>query len=228
MFDIFRVLPESSWFKTPSGLVPIKTCKKSGQKSSLYCKETYEAFWPQTVENSTACTYHQLVHLDKEFKYQVNSSCYNVDEINHLSWFILPPVQAWYYRQYNLDYKSLPFSTAFPDINVFVSFLVTIFISSSKIFIPRELNGKMGETIFEAAHSNIQQIIYWHLDGEYLGSTTRNHQMGIIADRGNHQLTLLDGQGLELKINFERVEHEHQILQIQKPLRLLILLIGVI
>ena len=80
--------------------------------------------------------------------------------------------------------------------------------NSSKIFIPRELNGKMGETIFEAAHSNIQQIIYWHLDGQYLGSTIRNHQMAIIADQGTHQLELVDGQGLELKTTFEVLNEE--------------------
>jgi penicillin-binding protein 1C len=210
MFKIIKQLESIPFSKIPeSETKPFTICSNSGQKSSLYCKETYEAFWPQTVENSTACTYHQLVHLDKEFKYQVNSSCYNVDEINHLSWFILPPVQAWYYRQYNLDYKSLPsFKIDCQEIGDNPTMQMIYPSHSSKIFIPRELNGKMGETIFEAAHSNIQQIIYWHLDGEYLGSTTRNHQMGIIADRGNHQLTLLDGQGLELKINFEVLNEE--------------------
>ena len=210
MFKIIKQLESIPFSKIPESETKSFTiCSNSGQKSNPYCKETYEAFWPQTVEYSTACTYHQLVHLDKKFKYQVNSSCYNVDEINHLSWFILPPVQAWYYRQYNLEYKSLPsFKIDCQEIGDKPTMQMIYPSHSSKIFIPRELNGKMGETIFEAAHSNIQQIIYWHLDGEYLGSTIRNHQMGIIADRGIHQLTLLDGQGLELKINFEVLNEE--------------------
>lgn len=210
MFKIIKQLESIPFSKIPESETKSFTiCSNSGQKSNPYCKETYEAFWPQTVEYSTACTYHQLVHLDKKFKYQVNSSCYNVDEINHLSWFILPPVQAWYYRQYNLEYKSLPsFKIDCQETGDKPTMQMIYPSHSSKIFIPRELNGKMGETIFEAAHSNIQQIIYWHLDGEYLGSTIRNHQMGIIADRGIHQLTLLDGQGLELKINFEVLNEE--------------------
>jgi len=198
----FSIIPESE-------IESFVICSNSGQKANPYCKETYEAFWPQTIQFSTPCTYHQLVHLDKELKHQVNSSCYNVDNINHLSWFILPPIQAWYYRQYNLDYKSLPpFKLDCQETTNKPTIQMIYPSNSSKIFIPRELNGKMGETIFEAAHSNIQQIIYWHLDGQYLGSTIRNHQMAIIADQGTHQLELVDGQGLELKTTFEVLNEE--------------------
>jgi penicillin-binding protein 1C len=41
------------------------------------------------------------------------------------------------------------------------------------------------------------------LDNEYLGVTQANHKMGIQAEKGLHQITLVDETGKEVSVKFE-------------------------
>jgi penicillin-binding protein 1C len=67
--------------------------------------------------------------------------------------------------------------------------------SNAKVFVPRELDGSLGKTVFEAAHRNAESTIYWHIDGEFKGVTKGNHQMAFHPGVGNHTLTLVDEKG---------------------------------
>ncbi|MEI9917863.1 MAG: hypothetical protein WDO14_03565 [Bacteroidota bacterium] len=73
----------------------------------------------------------------------------------------------------------------------------------SKIFIPRDLDGKVGSTVFQAAHRNPQATIYWHLDGQFIGATSRSHKLTISPSEGSHHMTLVDEQGETLEKDFD-------------------------
>jgi penicillin-binding protein 1C len=73
----------------------------------------------------------------------------------------------------------------------------------SKIYVPVELNGMMGKTIFQVAHRDYNERVYWHLDGKYIGVTQTTHQMALAPDEGVHQLTLVDEEGESIAIQFE-------------------------
>jgi penicillin-binding protein 1C len=70
------------------------------------------------------------------------------------------------------------------------------------VYIPRELDGKKGRTVLEAAHRDPQSRVFWHLDEKYLGETVGVHQMAVNPEPGRHRLTLLDEQGNQLEHNF--------------------------
>lgn len=205
MFQVFEQLESDRFAEVPTSETQLFTiCQASGQKANPYCKNTEEVSLPITVENTAACAYHQLLHLDRTEKYQVNSSCYDVNQIVHKSWFVLPPVQAWYYRQYNSNYKSPPKYLLACDQAIRTPTLEMIYPQPhAKVYIPKELDGTFGQTVFEAAHSDSKATVYWHLDGEYLGSTKRIHQVGLYTVPGPHHLHLLDDQGQELDLKFE-------------------------
>jgi len=205
MFEVFQQLKSEPFDKVPtSETMSYKICQKSGQKANPYCVQVIEQTLPESISETPHCSYHQLIHLDQTQKYQVNSTCYNVDRMIHKSWFVLPPVQAWYYRQINANYKNIPpFSEGCQHTGSHTSMELIYPRGSTKIYIPKELDGSQGLSIFEVAHSNSKEVVYWHLDGNYLGQTRREHQMGITADQGNHKLHLLDGQGQELELSFE-------------------------
>jgi len=78
--------------------------------------------------------------------------------------------------------------------------------SQNKIYVPLELDGKKGKTIFEAAHRRANAIIYWHLDDKYMGSTVGFHQLGLNPEKGKHILTLVDDQGESISQKFEVLE----------------------
>jgi penicillin-binding protein 1C len=45
--------------------------------------------------------------------------------------------------------------------------------------------------------------VYWHLDGEYIGSTKKSHHLPINPGEGKHVLTVIDEQGELLERHFE-------------------------
>ncbi len=75
--------------------------------------------------------------------------------------------------------------------------------SNSKIFVPRELNGTPGSAVFELAHRNSAIKVYWHLDGQFIGETRKNHQMALNPGEGKHILTVVDDAGEALERHFE-------------------------
>lgn len=179
-------------------------CTKSGQRSGPFCNDIKNVELPQTVGASGICSYHQKIHLDQTGKFRVTSICYAPNEMVEQNWFVLPPRQAWYYRQYNADYKPLP--NFMPECKMEDDSEAMEFIyprKTTKIFIPKELDGNIGRTVFEVAHRDSKETVFWHLDGQYLGSTIRSHQMGFFAKEGEHVMQLIDGQGNELNLGFE-------------------------
>lgn len=211
MFQVFEQLDNDTFNEVPTSETQLfNICKESGQKANAYCENTEEVTLPITVDGTENCAFHQLIHLDQTASYQVNSSCYDVNKMVHKSWFALPPVQAWYYRQYNTDYQSPPKFLPDCDQSAKAATLEMIYPKpNARIFIPKELDGSYGQTVFEAAHSDTKETIYWHLDGQYLGSTQRVHQLGLFTESGSHTLHLLDGQGQELNLKFEVMGEEN-------------------
>jgi penicillin-binding protein 1C len=67
----------------------------------------------------------------------------------------------------------------------------------ARVYIPIDLDGKPGMTVFRAAHRSTRATIFWHLDGEYLGETMEIHDMEARPGPGPHTLTLVDDSGEE-------------------------------
>jgi len=205
LFDIFDVLPVSEWFQQPyDEMRKVVICRKSGHRASNIC-EPIDSIWVQEKGLKTSpCPYHQLIHLDNNKKYRVTSNCEDVSNMIHQSWFVLPPVQEWYYKSKNPNYKLLP--PYREDCKGAESQKAMDLIypkETTKIYVPVELDGKEGLVIFEVAHRNANATIYWHLDDKFLGSTKHIHQMGLSPTKGKHILTLVDENGETLTKTFE-------------------------
>jgi penicillin-binding protein 1C len=109
-------------------------------------------------------------------------------------------------RRWNLDYKPLPpfypedgavQDTGIPSMALFNP------EPDTKIFIPRELDGREGRVVFQAAHRDSGETIYWHLDNFYLGETNVFHELEARPGPGVHAITLVDGKGSRLSRRFE-------------------------
>ena len=79
---------------------------------------------------------------------------------------------------------------------------------NARVYIPLELDGSRGKVVFEAAHRLPATTIFWHLDGEYLGSTRTFHQMELSPLPGKHKLTLVDEYGEDISVDFEVIGEE--------------------
>ncbi|MFC2103933.1 penicillin-binding protein 1C [Bacteroidota bacterium] len=204
LFDIFKLLPSSNWFNAPyDELVKIPVCKKSGQRVSQNCTEIDSVFVHISGLRTEKCQYHKLINVDKN-GFRVNSKCRSVYEIKQESWFVLPPVQEWYYRNKHNDYKILPpfADDCSPQENVRMMDIIYP-KELSRIFIPINLDGIYSKVVFHVAHRDPESTIFWHLNDEYLGKTTQQHEMSLNPKPGKHLLTLVDEKGETLIREFE-------------------------
>ena len=203
LFQLLELVPGDADFSQPFG-TPHKICALSGMRASSYCNEINVVSIPDYLEDTPTCTYHQVLHLDQTQTYQVTSGCFKVANIKNTPWFVLPPVQAWYYQKYHPRYqKQPPFAPNCAGNNQSNSIEMVYPRQFTKVYIPVEQDGNRGFAIFEAAHQDKKAILYWHVDNVYLGLTEDNHQMRINADKGLHLLTIIDFNGNELRRSFE-------------------------
>lgn len=208
LFDIFDLLPNDKWFTPPfDELAKVPICRRSGMRATDIC-EPIDSVYVQTSGLKTEpCKYHQLIHLDNN-GYRVNSDCEDVNNMIHKSWFVLPPVQEWYYKSTDPTYSKLP-----PYRNDCVSYdnkpLQLIYPEhNAVIYIPIEITGKKGKVVFEAAHRKQSTTLFWHIDNEYIGSTKSIHEMGLDIAEGKHILTVVDELGNSITRNFTIVDKE--------------------
>lgn len=208
MFDIFSQLPGNNWFQIPlTELNEVQVCSRSGMRATELCTETKTIKIPQAGLQSPPCRYHQSVHLSLDSKYRVHADCESISRMKSVSWFVLPPVQEYYFKSKNLSYKALPpFRGDCVNPSSVASMDLIYPKPNARIFIPRELDGELGSALFEVAHRQPSATVYWHMDGNYLGATHSTHRLAVAPDSGLHTLTLVDDQGTVLEQRFSVVE----------------------
>jgi penicillin-binding protein 1C len=122
-----------------------------------------------------------------------------------MNWFVLPPAEAVYYRSKNISYKTLPpfrddCDGSSPDM---MSMQLIYPKHNASLLVPRELDGRPGRAVLQVAHRDPDATVHWHLDGRYVGSTNRVHQLPVHPDSGRHDLLLVDDRGTSLEEQFE-------------------------
>ena len=203
LFEMFRLLNTELTLQEEFGS-NLTLCSQSGMKASSNCHETKEIRLQNEQKDNRFCQFHKQIKLDNHAKERVNSKCYDVYNMIDSSWFVLPPVQAFYYKRYHPEYVELPKYKAGCVQEGDNKTIDLIYPGSySKVYIPKEQDGKKGSLIFEASHQKSEARLFWHLDNEYLGFTQRIHQMPIQTNAGVHKITLVDEFGNELVRNFE-------------------------
>jgi penicillin-binding protein 1C len=210
LFDVLGSLPHQEWFPAPiNELHPVRVCRQSGFLPGPNCPELDTAWVTERGLQSPPCPYHIMVHLTEDGKYRVNSDCMEPGKMKHVPWFVLPPLQEWYYRSRNPDYRVLP--DLHPDCPATgdIEYMEMIYPRhSARVYVPRQLDGSRGELILEAAHRKPSATIHWHLNGVYLGSTRHIHQMGVRPEKGPCTLTLVDDEGNTLIHHFEVIDRQ--------------------
>ena len=204
MFDIFRLLPSSDWFESPStGVITMRICKKSGFKAGADCEETYNSTVSEHAKNINPCPYCKKINLDQSGLFRANESCVSPADIRRENFFILPPTIEYYYKQKHPEYISVPAYKAGCEFES--SHILDIIYpdDGSKMFIPKEISGEKGKIIFTATHKDPEGKLFWHLDNLYVGTTQRFHQMGLAPEKGKHVITIIDVDGNTMSRTFE-------------------------
>lgn len=210
LFEIFNLLPQTSWFEVPyDDLSSVSVCKKSGFLAGPDCAETDTILVSPAGKQTAVCPFHRIIHLDSGKKYRVGSDCYPVKKMIHESWFILPPAQEWYFKKRNAWYKPIPPFQKDCEIRDDIPMMQLLYPEpGSKIYIPFEMDGSRGRLICAAVHRKTDSRIFWYIDDTYLGVTKHIHQMAVLPDEGIHSITLTDMNGNRITSKFQTVEKD--------------------
>lgn len=199
MFDIYRLLPATSWFEMPyEDCEKTPVCRTSGYLAGVNCDVVDTVFVPSIGKPFKVCSYHQTIHLDESGQYRVTSTCYPTSKMIHRSWFVLPPLMEWYYRNKNPYYQTLPpyrddcqdatetsMEFIYPRPNV-------------ALFLPKGFSGKSEKVVLRVAHRNPSMRLFWYVDEIFCGETSTYHQMPVELAPGWHTITLVDEKGARL------------------------------
>ena len=199
LFDVFDKLPNSEWFEKPfDEMTEIEICAKSGYRATQICEEKKPEFVQNAGLKTQPCPFHILVNVDKTENYQVNTSCESLENIKQKSWFVLPPLLAYYYKKQNPFYKSLPKfrKDCLGDVKNAMKFRYPT--EKSTIFLPKNFDGKQNELILKVAHSNPDAVLYWYSNNTFLGTTKELHQFAVSPKIGEFKFTVMDSFGNEI------------------------------
>ena len=200
LFDVFDILPKSDWFAKPyDEMIEVNICKKSGYRASSICDDTKLSYIQVSGQKTEPCPFHQLVHLDASGNYQINSSCEAVSNIQNKPWFILPPLQAYYFKNKNPFYKTLPpfRDDCYESASVSMEFIYPN--QQTTIFLPKDFDGNTNNLVLKVAHSKTELKLYWYIDNKFIGITKGIHDMAVLPKEGEHTITVVDELGNELK-----------------------------
>lgn len=204
LFDLFNLLPSSpKWFQRPNGIfVEAEVCRQSGHLKSRFCSETDTLLILPAGLKTEACPYHHLVTLSADGTHRIYENCANTEPVIQKSWFTLPPVWEWYYKQHHPEYTPLPpfkpgcgedalhpMQFIYPSMN-------------AQITLPKQMDGSKGFLTVELAHSNPNTTIFWHLDETYLTQTQDFHKISLQPEPGKHSLTAVDSEGNTVSTTF--------------------------
>ncbi|MGB0177924.1 MAG: penicillin-binding protein 1C, partial [Owenweeksia sp.] len=203
LFDLLNQLPQSNWFPEPhTEMKEALVCPQSGLPVSRYCPETDTIHVPLHKKAKAQCSYHQQVFTDVGGRYRLHRNCAEGEELVSRSYFVLPPVMAWYYAQQHSDYEGLPEWRPGCDPNENSSMQMIYPKKGATVFLPRELDGSQHRLILEVAHQQAHKKLYWHLNGEYMGHTEDFHQKPLLVGPGVYRLLIEDENGQTLRTTF--------------------------
>ncbi|MDD8030995.1 MAG: penicillin-binding protein 1C [Acidobacteriota bacterium] len=207
LFEVLGLLDTGGEIAAPPGsLKTIEVCRDSGYLAGELCPQK-DIWVPAESHFDRTCVYHQLVHLDPAGRYRVDSRFESVARMNHQSWFVLPPVQEYYYRTWHPEYRPLPplrpGNSSRVDTADGSRIMNLVYPEpGTAVFIPVDLDGQAQEVVFEAVHRQKEALIHWHLDEDYLTTTRHFHKIALNPPAGEHQLVLVDGEGRRLVRKF--------------------------
>ena len=203
LFDIFNLLPSSSWFTRPAGIfVEAEVCRKSGHLKGRFCDETDTLLVLPAGLRTEAYPYHHLVTLSADESQRIYENCANTEPTLRKSWFTLPPVWEWYYKQHHPEYKPLPPFKAGCGEDTFQPMQFIYPPMNARIKLPKQLDGSKGFLTVELAHNNPNATVFWHLDETYQAQTQDFHKISLQPAAGKHSLTAVDGEGNTISTTF--------------------------
>ncbi|MBO6517800.1 MAG: penicillin-binding protein 1C [Bacteroidia bacterium] len=202
MFEVFQLLPRSTWYTRPNrDMKYVSVCRSSGQRKGIHCDDVEKRWLPNSCLSSHSCVFHQSITVSKTSGERVFATCETPANIERQPWFVLPTAAENYYKIKHPDYSVLPdFKTGCQQSEEGLEILYPL--RNSVIKVPKLLNSDKGHVIFEAVHRQEDAELFWYIDERFITTTKDIHQVNVQPKTGTHVLTITDGIGHKVKRQF--------------------------
>jgi len=207
LFKIFEVLPqlsENKWFlKRGLRFKTIELCKDTGYRASEFCTHKLRALIPYSSPIIKECPYHKRYFVTNDERYSVCSLCWKQGDYKAKSYLVYPPDVTQFLRERGVIVSKVPPHNPKCELYSEKDTIQIIYPeNNSKIFIPRDIGGKIQRLIIKVAHRISNSRVFWYLDKEYMGYTDSVHKRDFVLNTGWHRLYVVDEFGNSKSIRF--------------------------
>jgi penicillin-binding protein 1C len=207
MFDIFNYLPKNqvnSWFTRPTEFLgKTEICQETGFRAGPSCPKKILVDSPAGMKPLPLCPYHHNIFVTRDESRQVCSLCWKQGDYKQISFLLYPPDVVQYLRERGRIISEVPpHKEDCPGSDNGLPLQIIYPEPGSKLWLPRDIDGKLQKLTIRLAHLRKTATIYWYLDDSYLGSTSKNHAKAIEIKKGWHSIEVVDDQGHRVKREF--------------------------
>lgn len=207
LFEVLDAVPaESEWYEPPVEDMEYMTiCAATGMLAGSHCAHRDTVLLAKVSERSPTCPYHRSVLVSSDEEHQLYRSC-DQSGSKMMSYLVLPPIMARYYRCGHSDYEDVP--PLHPECEQSVADDIPMEMiypyPDETVYLPHDFEAKEMDMVAEVSHRSDSEI-YWYLDGAYLGVTREYHTLSIRPAQGEHRLVCIDEDGYRIATSFSVV-----------------------
>lgn len=200
LFELFGLLDPPPPPSPPHDLlVPWPVCRQSGHRAQPACTTVDTVPIPRAGLSTPTCPYHRIVWCLPDGSYRAPAERGGVP----VPWFVLPPAMEAYHAPTDPLYRKLPPPLPGAPADDVEDLMQLVYPEpGTMVVLARELDGRRGRMVAEAAHREAGAVVHWHLDGRYVTSTRASHRTALDLGPGPHRLTLSDTEGRSIAVHF--------------------------
>lgn len=205
LFSVLGIMDLNTiWFDPPYEEMDFfNVCNTSGHLAGINCDKTTSTYWPLMTQRTSVCPYHKKIYVNAEGTRRITKECSTIErEVR--TYFSLPPQVSFYYKKYHPEYLEIPPpASGCSDYLANESLQFVYPLYQDKIYLPKGLNQNQQELIAQVYHRQEEARLFWYIDKQYLGVTTKFHNMKIRPTPGQHTVTVVDQFGEKAEVQFE-------------------------
>jgi penicillin-binding protein 1C len=198
LFDLVQSLSlASGWWSPPDSLQKVEVCLQSGFLPGEACEERQWVWGTDQHLQVGRCPFHQRWLTDAEGQWRRLRSCGDSSDVWRHYW-VLPEHLAYYTKEHLARTSLPPWDPQCEGVGDDAVELSLIYPHSGTVLVRVELPGQDHFPIVaQASHRRPGATLFWHLNGQYLGKTQREHSWLLRPSPGSHTLMVTDEWGNE-------------------------------
>jgi penicillin-binding protein 1C len=206
LFNIFNALPKENkeWFiENPKDFTDVSLCKETGFYASMNCPEVIKTNAPIHMKPLNICPYHTSFYTENNFI--VCSHCWGGNQQKRNKLKFTPDINYYLRNNGTLTSNELHHNPNCPTRQEQDVLQIIYPLANANVFIPKDFNGEYQALVSKVATQFPQREVFWYLNDELLGSTTKNQSFPLKIQNGKNILTVVDTEGNKDQVTFSAI-----------------------